>query len=327
MADNSRSVDVIILSLNRTDETIDAIESALAQTGVDKTVYVVDQASEPENLQRLTSHCARRSNVHLKALSHNLGVAGGRNVASRLGHAPYIVALDNDALFADERVLAETVDYLQAHPELGAIGFQILNYTTKDIDERSWGYPKAIRHKASEEFYSTRFVGAGHAIARRPFEEVGGYDDRLFFCWEELDLGYKLINLGYKIRYVPHLKVYHRVSPHERVNWSGGRYYFTVRNRLYIEYKFGASVANLGQRAVGYFLKGAYNGVPGQAARGIRDAWSMCRSLNGAGADARRWPLNGPARDYVYLYDLAVRGGLWRQIRTDVLARFPSRPS
>ena len=46
-------VDVIILSWNRTAETIEAIESALAQENVMQRVLVVDQGSAPENLAQL----------------------------------------------------------------------------------------------------------------------------------------------------------------------------------------------------------------------------------------------------------------------------------
>jgi hypothetical protein len=31
------------------------------------------------------------------------------------------------------------------------------------------------------------FVGAGHAIQRVAWEQASGYDDSLFFCWEEYD--------------------------------------------------------------------------------------------------------------------------------------------
>ena len=41
--------DVVILALDRAEETVAAIRSALAQTGVSHHVLVVDQGSRPEN--------------------------------------------------------------------------------------------------------------------------------------------------------------------------------------------------------------------------------------------------------------------------------------
>ncbi len=40
-------IDVIILSWNRTDETIAAIDSALHQEGIRLHLHIVDQGSEP----------------------------------------------------------------------------------------------------------------------------------------------------------------------------------------------------------------------------------------------------------------------------------------
>ena len=48
--DREYDADVVILSLDRAEETIAAIRSALAQTGVSRHVFIVDQGSQPENL-------------------------------------------------------------------------------------------------------------------------------------------------------------------------------------------------------------------------------------------------------------------------------------
>ena len=45
--------DVVILSLERGSETAAAIRSALAQTGVSRHVFIVDQGSRPEALAQL----------------------------------------------------------------------------------------------------------------------------------------------------------------------------------------------------------------------------------------------------------------------------------
>ena len=100
----TRKVDVIILSWNRVADTIAAIESALSQQGVSVRVQVVDQGSTLENLGRLKKAIAAWPNVTLKELGLNVGVARGRNIATRMGMAPYVVALDNDAVFPDTQL-------------------------------------------------------------------------------------------------------------------------------------------------------------------------------------------------------------------------------
>lgn len=316
-------VDIILLSLNRAQETVAAIESALEQTGVAKKVWVLDQNSDAHNLAIIEAFCASKD-VHLEKLDQNLGVAGGRNYLSCLGRAPYIVSLDNDAVFADKGVVQRAVDYLQERQNLAAISFQILNYTTGEIDELSWVHPKGVRHRWNEEFDTVKFVGAGHALVRKHFEAVGGYDDRLFFCWEELDLAYRLINLGFEIRYVPSLKVLHKVSPELRVRWQGSRFYYHVRNRLYLHAKYGTPALETASFALAYIMKGAYNGVLGQAIRGIWDSVEMTTRFRRETPNWRRYHPNAIARGYIAENDIKLRGSLVSRVRKELFARLPN---
>lgn len=317
------AVDIIILSLNRADDTMAAIDSALSQVGVACATWVLDQGSDEANLSRLEAFCAGRP-VHLVKSPTNLGVAGGRNRITGMGKAPVIIALDNDAVFADAGVAKRAFDHLQAHPELAAIAFQILNFTSGQNDEYSWGYPKAIRHRWNEEFDTVKFVGAGHAIVRKHFEAAGGYDDRLFFCWEELDLCYRFLNMGLKIRYVPTIRVLHRVSPELRVSWTGTRFYYLVRNRLYLMAKYGASPVKIASFAAGYLVKGLYNGTLGQTLRALRDLPGLVARFRRETADKSLFRMTPAADAYIAENDTALRGSLLHRLFIEVLAKLPS---
>lgn len=316
-------VDVIILSLNRVEDTKQAIASALEQEGVGKWVWVLDQGSEPAELAELEAFCAGKAGLTLDKVEKNLGVAGGRNYLSRKGSAPFIVALDNDAEFLDSRMLERTVEAMRAEPELAAMGFKILNFTTKENDAISWGYPKSEENDWRSPFYTTRFIGAGHCIDRAAFEKVGGYDDRLFFYWEEFDLSCRLINLGRKIKYNPEIAIYHKVSPEKRVEWSNGRYFFYARNRLYIRLKYGASWPQFGVYAAAYFVKGLVNGVPGQALKGAKECLEMFKTFKADDAYQDFYKLSPAAEDYIETYDTRLRGSLMTRLRTEVLGKLP----
>lgn len=79
----SYDADVVILSLDRAEDTAAAIHSALAQTGVTRHVFVVDQGSRPENLEALAAAIEGFRDVSLVALGCNYGVAGGATAAPR----------------------------------------------------------------------------------------------------------------------------------------------------------------------------------------------------------------------------------------------------
>jgi len=322
----SYDVDIIILSFNRVDETIEAIASALAQDGIKKQVLVLDQGSNPDQLAKLQAFCQGKP-VHLEIGRENLGVAGGRNRITALGQAPYIIALDNDAEFDDPFSAKRAVDYLRAHSDLAAIGFQILTYSVREIDESSWGYPAAIRHRWNEEFDATKFIGAGHAIVRKHFDAVGGYDDRLFFCWEETDLCYRFINMGLKIRYVPSIKILHKVSPEKRVSWDGGRYYYLVRNRLYLFEKYGTLLPVTLLFALGYLIKGRANNVLDQVPRAIADAFKLSARFRRETSDRRLYRLSPAARFYISEHDTKLRGSIFRRLKAELLGRLPGQQS
>ncbi|HET9019216.1 MAG TPA: glycosyltransferase family 2 protein [Acetobacteraceae bacterium] len=159
-------VDIVILSLDRVEETLAAIGSALAQRGVTRHVFVVDQGSRPENLARLAAAVAGRSDATLARLDRNHGVAGGRNRGSALGQGRIIVALDNDAEFDGPDTLARAVTVMDEQPDVATLAFRIVVFADGRDDLSSWGYPQSLLPRAGEAFDTVTFVGAGHAIRR-----------------------------------------------------------------------------------------------------------------------------------------------------------------
>lgn len=290
-------VDVIILSWNRVDDTIAAIASADAQEGVVKRIHIVDQGSDAYNIGRLKAFLEHVPCADLKVLEANSGVAGGRNIATAMGTAPYIVALDNDAVFSDPHMLARAVTYMDEHPLLCAIGFRITNYFTGENDHTSWDYPGGCA--PDQGFSTTRFIGAGHAIRRQIFEAVDGYDARLFFCGEELDLCYRMLNTGLRIEYVPQVEILHKVSPQHRVFWGRGRFFFTVRNNLYTSYKFGVGLPRLLVAAGAFIIRGARNHIGWDTLRAIRAAAAMCLVFRQSAEDKRLYRLSWETQKYI----------------------------
>jgi GT2 family glycosyltransferase len=268
--DGAYDADVVILSLDRPEETSAAIRSALAQTGVSRHVFIVDQGSRPETLACLVGVVATRSDATLVTLGCNHGVAGGRNHGTRLGHGRVIVGLDNDAEFADAQTLARAVAAVDCDPALAAVGCRIVLHATGADDLSSWGYPLSLLRRAGEAFDAATFVGAGHAIRRAAWDACGGYDAALFFCWEEYDFCLRAIERGWRIRYRGDIAIRHKVSPEQRCAWSGTRWFYYVRNRLYIGRKWGNSWPSLAPRIAGYLLKGARNRAPADAACPVR---------------------------------------------------------
>lgn len=310
-------VDVVILSWNRVEETILCLESVRSQVGVDFHVWLIDQGSEPSGLQRLREFVAGASDVTVIENGRNLGVPGGRNIGMQAGSAEFIVAVDNDAEFAHPDALALVVKRMRDEPEVAVSGFRIL--TPQYETDHNWSYPEALRSRADDEFYAIRFVGGGHAMRRSAVEEVGWYDDRLFFSWEETELSYKLINAGHRIIYHGDVKVIHRITDEARVNWKSERYFYHVRNSLFVDFTFHRSVPRLIARAGGYVVRGLINRVPGQTVRGL---WGFVTLWRTDPPQPRSLILTPEARDYIHMHDGVHQPNRVRWVLSKLLGRF-----
>ena len=319
------TVDVILLSWNRTEMTIETIESLLEQKGVDLKIWIVDQGSTPDNLAMLKAATQAYPNICIEALEENVGVPGGRNIGMALGSSEYTVSIDNDAIFESDDALARVVQIFDQEPDLGVIGFRIMNYYTQQDDEYSWSYPKPLKQIRDQRFLTTCFCGCGHAIRRSVFEKANRYDAELFFYWEETDFSYRVINLGYKIVYEPSIRVRHKVSPEARVSWEGQRFYYLVRNVIYMRLKYAKNKLKILILILGYLVKGSYNRLLQQTLQGIIDGLKMYFRLRPQllKQSPELYSLTSKTEDYLYENWFRHRGSLWHQIRNDVLANLP----
>jgi GT2 family glycosyltransferase len=312
-------VDVVILSLNRATDTLECIQSVLDQDHQDVRLWVVDQGSQPDTVAALRE---RSEKDEFTIIETGLtGIPAGRNAGYRLGEASVIVALDNDAVFADTGVLRRTVELFQADEKLGALAFAIHDYQKGGPDLGSWGYPNPVDEWFNKRFLTARFCGAGHAVSRQAFEEVDGYDESLFFFGEELDLSWSMVNRGYHIQYNPAVAVRHKSSQEARIHWSSGRYYYNVRNMLYLNYKYFRRPLQYLIYAMGYLVKGLFSGLLSPALKGIRDSRKLLSDTTLAP------PLGKEAQCYIIRYEFEPRGSLWRRTFHEVLARLVSAHS
>ena len=316
-------VDVVILSLNRTEQTIETIHNVLAQKDIMLKLWVIDQGSSEENLCKLRQVLHENPHVNLKELGKNYGVPGGRNVGAQLGHGEIIVNIDNDAEFASPSALAEAVQLFKNDPTLGAVGFRVMNYYTGKDDELSWAYPKALKQQRNKTFLTTRFAGGASAIQRTAFEQAGGFDDQLFFYWEELDLSYQLINLGYHVIYYPQIVVRHKVSPEGRVNWGNQRYYYYTRNAISINYKYYQNFGGALLLAIGYMVKGIQNHNVRQAIRGCIHGIKWCLTRQRT-CQLAQYKLGEAAQTYINQHDLSYRGTIINRIHMEALTKLPT---
>lgn len=318
----SYKIDVVILSWNRLDDTIAAIESCLSQVNVDIYVYLVDQDSSFEVVRNLKEKYTNNDRVIFKCLGENVGVAKGRNIGYLLGSSPYIFSLDNDAKLIESDTLSSAVEKMESEQTISVLSFRIINYTDEK-DGQSRSFATVYDNCLDKEFDSVRFAGGAHVIRRSTFLDVNGYDSELFFGGEEEELSRKIINIGGTIRYDPALYVMHRCTSEGRVSWRGERFYYLVRNRLYIRMKFSDGLFEMLIYALGYMVKGALNFVFFQAIKGVKDSIILFLKFKKKPIEPRLYSSNTIAKQYMAKNEENLRGGFLQRIRKEVLVKLP----
>jgi GT2 family glycosyltransferase len=268
-----KNVDTVILSLERVSETLSAIESALQQAEVDGLVIVVDQGSSPATVAALQRLADESDRVVLDLQAENLGVPGGRRRGLELSSAQFVAFLDNDAVFEGAGMLRRAVDFF-AEPDVAALSFRVVLASSGELDQLSWVHRLDWQSRAAETFHASQFIGAGFMLRRSAYDVTPGLHSPLFFYWEELDLAYALRSAGYEVLHVGELIVRHNVSPERRVTWSGGRFYYYVRNRVAIEWKY-FGLRRAFTFGFWYLLLALRRGHTRDAVRALRD----CRGL------------------------------------------------
>jgi len=94
-----------------------------------------------------------------------------------------------------------------------------VNASTRKLDGGpGWVYSSKMVALQDQEFFSYSFSEGGAAIRKPVLNKVGMFWDFLFFGCEGQDLSLRILDAGYSILYFPTAIVYHRASPHSRVN-------------------------------------------------------------------------------------------------------------
>jgi len=179
-------------------------------------VLVVDNASRDES-----GRAARSNGGEVLALERNTGFAGGcnRGWAAVQGGEPEWVAFLNPDVVVDEDCLARCGQLLAEAPDIGGVAArlmrpdrstvdsvgQVLKPTTLEIRDRGYGQP------LRPELLRTRDVlAACGALAvfrpealRAASSDSGPWAESYFCFWEDLELGWRLSGLGWRIVALP----------------------------------------------------------------------------------------------------------------------------
>lgn len=243
-------IGVVTVTYNSGRVLPDFFESLASQTCREYTLYVVDNSSKDETLER----CRTRADLPIVLLANdtNLGVAEGNNQGIRAALADgceFVLLLNNDTVFAPQLfvelrdslhkyacAMATPKIYYHDTPDLiwaagghfqGWLGSRPQHYGEKVLDMGQYNKSKVI------SYAPTCCV----LIHRSVFEGIGLMDPRYFVYWDDVDFMYRARRAGYILRYIPQSHLHHKVSSLASAEPKPNLVRFATRNRVYFTKK------------------------------------------------------------------------------------------
>ncbi|MGZ4590042.1 MAG: glycosyltransferase family 2 protein [Actinomycetes bacterium] len=197
-----------------------ALESLLAQRGVDLDVLVVGNGWEPTGLP---------AGVRTLHLPENVGIPEGRNLGAAEARGDVIFFYDDDAYLPTPDVLARLVAVLDRDRRVAAVQPRPVDPTGKPSPAR-WvprlGGRDPLRPGVVAWIWEGTFV-----IRRDVFERVGGWPGHFFYAHEGIDLMWKVWDAGYVGWYAPDIVMNHPATSPTR---HAAYYRMNARNRVWV---------------------------------------------------------------------------------------------
>jgi len=224
---------VVIVSYNTADLIGPCLASVIEQTGVDKEIFVVDNASTDGSAAFISSNYPA---IHLTANKENRGFAVANNQAIAHCRGRYILFLNPDTVLK-ENCLATALSYMEKHPEFGLAGLHILNPDGTDQDSVSRRYLN--QRYTSGEISNLPgdiacVLGAAMIAPREAIISVGGFDEDYFLYGEDEDLCLRLRRRGLQVGFIEAAGVVHYHGQSERKSTSAEVW----RKKIRAEYLF-----------------------------------------------------------------------------------------
>jgi hypothetical protein len=247
---------VVIVVWNGIADTIECLRSLETDDYPNKQILVVDNGSTDGSVERIHGE---GFHVSVMQCPLNLGFTGGNNVglaeAMRRG-AEYAFLLNNDTTL-EPNALTLLVDAAESRGGAGLLSPEVHYY---DAPGGVWfgGATLSLargealhckiggnfrQSRASEEsvgelkvFPSEWVSGCAMLVRMRALGEVGGFDDRFFLTWEDVDWCIRMRRARWEVLVVPRARIYHKCG-RSGARLTGVHRYYAVRNSLLLAAK------------------------------------------------------------------------------------------
>ncbi|WP_312283621.1 glycosyltransferase family 2 protein [Candidatus Igneacidithiobacillus taiwanensis] len=223
-------IDINIVTFN-SSKWIETFVASLLQTTYPKNklhLHFIDNSSNDNTvtlLQRLTTVITSNGITVDITVSPNQGFGAGQNIAATKGHCELMLISNVDLEFEPHTILRLVGKALTSPPDIAVW----------ECRQKPYEHPKFYDPVTQ---YTSWNSHACVLMRRSAFNEAGGYDSNIFLYGEDVDLSYRLRNLGYNLQYCPDAVVWHHSYTSENHS-KPQQDLWGKANHLYLRAKFG----------------------------------------------------------------------------------------
>lgn len=211
------SVGVVVVSYDSASDLPACLTALMAADAVGRVV-VVDNASTDSSCEVVTRIADDR--IELLALATNTGFAGGCNRGfAALGDGVDVIAFVNPDVVVTPRCLSLAGDALAGDPTISGVAPRLMRADGETVDSvgqvlsptvlevRDRGYGRPLTPDLMQPAPVLAACGALAVYRRTALEAVAGprgpWSEEFFCFWEDLELGWRLVNAGRRISALP----------------------------------------------------------------------------------------------------------------------------
>ena len=268
---------IIIVSWNVRDLLLRCLQSIVAQArpnAGERTwrigdwnleIIVVDNASADESAGTVRTSFPR---IQLIQNEENRGFTAANNQGLAVSQGRYLMLLNPDTEVAED-TLTRMLQYMDAHPQVGVLGPQLL-YADGSRQPSRRRFPTfataLVESTVVQEWWSDNHilqryymadtpddavqpvdwvVGACLLVRREAYEQVGGLDEGFFMYSEELDWCRRFKSGGWEIFYLPTATVIHHEGKSSEQVVPARHIYFQSSKVRYFRKHYGSFQAEI----------------------------------------------------------------------------------
>ena len=225
MTADTPDLSIVLVNWNACEMTSAAIESIRAHTrDISYEIFVADNGSTRD--ASVTELPRRFPAVQFIPNRSNMGFSVANNQGIARARGRYVLLLNNDTI-QTENALGASVGYMDAHPEVGALGILHRNADAQRSEQASaFGFPRPWREvagllglRSSTEYGAALrgdveqdvdwVVGSFLLMRRACLDAIGPLDERFFIYDEDIDWCRRARTAGWTIRFWPGASMVH----------------------------------------------------------------------------------------------------------------------